>query len=237
MKSTPLSFISDSQLKEYISLVIGAVILDESSAEKDIYRNVIDPFSALFDSGIQKISLTTWVEQEKTRQLQKSLQNAIGTFHQNVLGSMPGWDNLGIGQGFDLKNENKKIIAEVKNKFNTLNSKGLAAMYRNLDNSIRYQFKGYVAYYVYVVPKTPTPVDRPFAPNDDGRKLAEVEDIREMDGASFYDLASGESDTLRRLYTRVADLIADDVPEFKTELEPDGLLEEFFLRAYKGLSK
>ena len=58
-----------------------------------------------------------------------------------------------------------------------------------------------------------------------------------MDGASFYDLASGESDTLRRLYTRVADLIADDVPEFKTELEPDGLLEEFFLRAYKGLSK
>ena len=35
--------------------------------------------------------------------MQKSFANAIGEFHQNIIGHINGWENLGRGQIVDLK--------------------------------------------------------------------------------------------------------------------------------------
>lgn len=47
---------------------------------------------------------------ETTRQAQKTLQNHIGDFHQNILGSVDGWINLKVGSIIDLISEDLPAI-------------------------------------------------------------------------------------------------------------------------------
>ena len=41
--------------------------------------------------------------------------NAMGEFHQGILGAIPGW--VDHDAGYDLENEGRNIIAQVKNKW------------------------------------------------------------------------------------------------------------------------
>lgn len=79
-----LSFISEKKLTEICSdiIQIGQAAIENSESKFD--DNIVDPFSALFDSAISGISLSEWCEREKARQMQKTLQNAIGSFHHSV---------------------------------------------------------------------------------------------------------------------------------------------------------
>ena len=86
-------------------------------ASPDLYKNKVDPFSALIDSMLQGIPLSNWIAQEKVRQSQKTLQNCIGDFHQSVIASFDGWEDLGTGQIIDIKNKKQKVVAEIKNKY------------------------------------------------------------------------------------------------------------------------
>jgi hypothetical protein len=88
-------------------------------ASPDLYKNKVDPFSALIDSMLQGIPLSNWIAQEKVRQSQKTLQNCIGDFHQSVIASFDGWEDLGTGQIIDIRNKKQKVVAEIKNKYNT----------------------------------------------------------------------------------------------------------------------
>jgi len=114
-----LSFISNEDLYNHVRVVLETTQQASDLAEENLYSNVVDPFSALFDALRQKITLVGWASQEKTRQIQKTMQNALGEFHQAVLGSMDGWENLPVGHVIDVRNTKKKIIAEIKNKHNT----------------------------------------------------------------------------------------------------------------------
>lgn len=91
MKQTDLlPFISNKDLYEQVAVVLRVAEKATIGAEQKLYKNVIDPFSALFDASYQGISFDQWLKQEQSRQIQKTFQNAIGTFHQAILGSMPG---------------------------------------------------------------------------------------------------------------------------------------------------
>ena len=114
-----LKFISDKDLCDAVARVVKIIETAEHDVEIKLHKNVVDPFSALFHGITHAISYQEWIEQEKARQTQKTMQNAIGDFHQEVLGAVLGWKDLGVGGGLDVVNEEKKIIAEVKNKFNT----------------------------------------------------------------------------------------------------------------------
>lgn len=65
---------------------------------------------------------------EKSVALTKTFQNAIGDFHQEVLGSAKGWRSTGTSGGvLDIMSDNpikqagnKKILAEVKMRYNTI---------------------------------------------------------------------------------------------------------------------
>ena len=109
-----LPFISDKDLIKYTKEVLDKTGIAEVEAENKLYSNVIDPFSALFDAMRHNMTLDEWLVQEKARQIQKTLENAVGYFHQKVLGSMAGWENAGLGGSYDVKNSDKKIIAEIK---------------------------------------------------------------------------------------------------------------------------
>jgi hypothetical protein len=149
----------------------------------DIYSNVVDPFSALFDMVKQGIDFDDWLKQEEFRQAQKTLQNQVGYFHQNILGKVEGWKDTGIGGSIDLINVDEKIIVELKNKHNTLNSSSSIQTYRKMVNHLDGDNKGYAGYVVTIIPLRATRFIKNFAPNDDGGiKLPVRNDLKIIDG-------------------------------------------------------
>ncbi|MCC7357637.1 Eco47II family restriction endonuclease [Candidatus Uhrbacteria bacterium] len=83
-----------------------------------MHKNIIDPFSAVIDASFHGISLQEWTNFENVRQIQKSMQNALGRLYQEILGSVSGWQSRGVGDVLDLESTQYKILAEVKSKFN-----------------------------------------------------------------------------------------------------------------------
>lgn len=224
------SFVSDEDLIGAVSLVLEAAQRAEEKAEKDFEKNVLDPFAALFAVTFNGIDLDTWNELESERQSQKSIQNSIGGFHQQLLGSFKGWVNPGRGGSVDLINEERKLIAEIKNKHNTMNAGAANDTYGKLANHLKFDRKGYTAYLVQIVPKSASNYDTPWSPNL--TTLAIRQDIRRIDGESFYDLASGEKDTLSRIFDVLPEIIAKILG--KKSFDPNTLARcrELFNKVY-----
>ncbi len=71
------------------------------------------------------------------------------------------------------------------------------------------KYKGFTAYYVEIIPKKATRYDICFVPSDNkiGRKSEANECIRQIDGASFYELVTGEKDALASLFDALPSVI------------------------------
>lgn len=209
-----LEYLDDAVVKRLVKDVLDIGRAKKIEVEDEFHKNVIDPFAALFDSAVSEVGHEAWKNAEMVRQCQKTLTNHIGTLHQKILGSVTGWQDLGVGSVVDLVCNNKKIIAEVKNKFNTVSGGKLAEQYYALERLIEpktSQYKGYTAYFVNIIPKKPVRSDIPFEPSDKdkGIRCSRKESIRIIDGASFYALVTGREFALQELYDALPIVIAD----------------------------
>jgi hypothetical protein len=236
-----LSFINDQDLEKEVSLILSTAAVALKKANTKFGKNVIDPFSVMFEmAGFNIDEVATWEISEKTRQSQKTLSNAFGTFHQNILGHIDGWKNLGIGHSADLDCADRKIIAEVKNKYNTVTGAKQSDVYDHLEKLVMpivSKYKGYTAYYVETIPRPKRSKSQKynvaFTPSDKQTKTAKPanELIRKIDGQSFYELVTGIPDALEQLY--------DILPEVISNLsgrtfKPDELvrMKTYFKRAF-----
>ncbi|MCA9995818.1 MAG: Eco47II family restriction endonuclease [Anaerolineales bacterium] len=164
------------------------------------------------------------------------MQNHIGTFHQNVLGAVAGWHNLGTGSVVDLVNPERKLIAEVKNKYNTISGGKLAELYGTLERLVMPKasdYKDYTAYYVSIIPRRPERYERPFTPSDKekGARCPRNELIREIDGSSFYELVTGDPNALQSLYAALPTVIQVVVGSLQQMRDAD-LLKQYFAAAF-----
>ncbi|MAZ56524.1 Eco47II family restriction endonuclease [bacterium] len=198
--------LEDKDLLDAVSEVINSVHTDLQSIDKSLHSNVIDPFSALFDASMQNISYEEWLEQEKMRQVQKTLQNAIGYFHETIIGKLNGWNQLSQG-GYDVENKRKKVFAELKNKHNTMNSSTSEAVYTKMAEFLDGEKNGHTAYVVIVIPKSSNRYNKTFAPSVRGTRLPERDDLKVVDGATFYEIATGDSEALNKLYASLPEAI------------------------------
>lgn len=180
----------------------------------DLYRNTLDCFSAAIDAVVQGISLDDWLVQEKERQVQKTKQNAIGSLHEEVMGSIDGVENLPVGNLIDIECASKHLVAEVKNKYNTTKGNHKVSVYRDLAQALSTR-AGYTAYYVEVLPKNGESYNVPFTPSDNQTKqrLASREDIRRIDGKSFYELLTGSPGAINELYRELPVLVTEIIFE------------------------
>jgi hypothetical protein len=233
-KKQLLPFISNKNLYINVKEVLNTAQKASNLAGKNLYSNVVDPFSAIFDALRQEITLIDWVEQETTRQIQKTMQNALGEFHQAMLGSMSGWEDLPVGHVIDVRNVKRKIIAEIKNKHNTTKGSDKKSIYDNLNSQLEADCKGFTGYYVEVIPKGRTPYNKPFTPSDNVTKERRPvnEKIRVIDGKSFYALVSGHQEALKMLYTVLPIVIADILGTKYQKITKDELFMELFNKAY-----
>lgn len=229
-----LSYVSDDDLRRHTKKVLDISEAAVTDAEIKLYRNVVDPFSAVFDSLRQSISLVDWLKQEKSRQIQKTMQNAIGDFHADILGSVDGWKKLPTGHVLDLKNDDRKIVAELKNKWNTTKGNHMRDIYQDIESQLDGAYRGCTGYYVEIVPHHTTPYDKPFTPSDNvhHRRMPENDKIRVIDGKSFYALVTGEQDALTNLYKVLPKVISEILGKTEPSGEEINLLETLFEKAY-----
>nr|HEN5518367.1 Eco47II family restriction endonuclease [Legionella pneumophila] len=135
-----------------------------------------------------------------------------------LLGSINGWECLPTGHIVDIVNHEKRIIAEIKNKYNTIKGSAKAKLYHDLDDLVmqkKQEYKEYTAYYVEIIPKKPERYNQPFTPSDSrkGAKCAANEKIRVIDGYSFYSLASGIQNALEAIYQALPLVIQKILPD------------------------
>ncbi|MDR0955894.1 MAG: Eco47II family restriction endonuclease [Candidatus Nomurabacteria bacterium] len=218
-----LSWIADEDLRLCVDEVL------KSARDNDLNSNVIDPFSATFDIMRQGIGWDEWLRQENSRQVQKSFQNSIGYFHQHILGKVPGCEDPGRSGVYDFINHQKKIVAEIKNKYNTMNAGAARSVYQNLTGFLDEELKGYIGYVVFIVPRHPADFVRPWTTGG----LPQRDDLLQIDGESFYRLATGDPNALKNLF-EVLPLVIAEILQVQSPA-PD-LLEKFsklFKKVYK----
>lgn len=135
----------------------------------------------------------------------------------------------------DIKNHEKKIIAEIKNKYNTTKGSDKKVLYDNLENQISTTYLGYTGYYVEIVPKSPARYNVTFAPSDNILKVKKSarDDIRKIDGSSFYELATGFKDALKMLYEVLPNVVDEITGSNFSFIKKDPLFQELFQKTYK----
>tara|TARA_R110001583_G_scaffold195445_1_gene373717 strand:- start:3259 stop:3969 length:711 start_codon:yes stop_codon:yes gene_type:complete len=203
----------------------GSVVrmYEAQTSQLDLYRNTLDCFSAALDALMQGISMDDWLKQEKERQVQKTKQNAIGSLHEDIMGSIDGVDALPVGNLVDIICRDKKIVAEVKNKHNTTKGNHKVQIYRDLAKKIAEIGDGYTGYYVEVLPKGAKSYNTHFTPSDNQTKknLPKREDIKVIDGKSFYTILTGNKNALKELYENLPLVVAEIIEEkFQITLDP-----------------
>jgi len=202
---TLLPYLDDDTFLQFVEEMLDIGFNSLLKSEKDFDKNVIDPFSMLFEAASFGLDKQGWILREKARQAQKTLSNGIGIFHQKILGALDGWRDLGTKEIVDVVNDERCIIAEIKNKHNTIKASDKIGLYETFKNLVLVKtgkYQEHTAYYVEIVPKFPTRYNKLFTPSDrkTGYPAQGNEFIRQIDGASFYALATGYDDALIRLY-------------------------------------
>ncbi len=168
---------------------------------KKIFKNTLDPFSAVLDAKIMHLSIDEWIKNvELARQKQKSLQNKIGNIYQEILGSLDGWSDLGIGGVIDLENKKKKIITEIKDKWNTTKGNHMKKIYGDINHLLSKKYLSYVGYYVEILPKKGKNIIKISHHLIIKKRRPENKKIRIIDGESFYKLVTGNKNPLRILF-------------------------------------
>ncbi len=85
-----LDFISDDDIFNHVKNTIEKY--RSIIGLKEFQKNIIDPIKLTCDAKIYQQSLEDIIEVEVIRQLDKSNNNHIGYFHQNLFQYIDGWE-------------------------------------------------------------------------------------------------------------------------------------------------
>lgn len=132
MKNKYVDFISDEHFLDCIkNLHASYVKAKENISKKKFYKNKIDAVKLIFDASFNNVSEEMTIQTEILRQIDKSINNSIGTFHEQILGGIVGYE-IGNLSGFDIKAEDNTLFADIKNKHNTMNSSAAESLFQKL---------------------------------------------------------------------------------------------------------
>lgn len=215
-----VEFISDNHFKDCVRHVLNAydnaITLKESieySIKKGdifqslLFKNIVDPFKMAFD--INKIGIEEWIKKEVLRQLDKSVEQKMGEFHQKILGGVGGWTDLGIGQEVDLMKNDKSIYIEIKNKYNTCSGDALTAVRRKLEEITRNNHDS-IAFWAYIIAKTKQKSGEEIWIKS---KFNKIDSVKKIWGEKVYEIVTGDPEALSKVYKVLPTVIMDVIKE------------------------
>ena len=111
MANKYVNFISDEHLLNCVENLHNSYIRAKNNiSKKSFYSNKVDTIKLTFDAKFNDISEEDLIQSEILRQIDKSINNSIGTFHEQVLGGIEGYE-VGNLSGFDIKASNNTLFA------------------------------------------------------------------------------------------------------------------------------
>lgn len=203
--------------------------------------NPPDPFTVLIQTMLTDVTLSEALDFEEQRVVNKRISNAVGSIHQNVLALSPNWQSLGNAGGVvDLETIpgyvhprfGKPIVAEVKNRFNTVKASDESKVWDQIDQTARN--RGAQGYLFQITPHSAVRYDNLWSPT--GRPPKHT--VRICDGVTAYELVFGEKTALQQLYFALPEILSDLMQEMnkpRTAKTPqDQELDKLFSSVYSA---
>jgi Eco47II restriction endonuclease len=205
MKNKYVSFISDEHLINCIAELHETYVRAKTKISKrNFYANKIDVFKLVFDSKFNSMSEADVVNAEVLRQTDKSINNSIGTFHENILGGIPGFEKGNLS-GYDIKSDDDTLFADIKNKHNTMNSSSAEALFQKLAR-LADDNKKAKCYWVQILAKGS--FCELWSGDINGKEYSHSR-VYQISGDQFYALLTGSEDALFQLYKAMPVAIND----------------------------
>ena len=196
MANKYVDFISDEHLLNCIGNLHNSYLKAKNNiSKKTFYTNKIDTIKLTFDAKFNDINEDHLIQSEVLRQIDKSINNSIGTFHEQILGGIEGYE-VGTLSGFDIKATDNSLFADIKNKHNTMNSSSAEALFQKLS---RYadDFKTAKCYWVQILAKSSF---NELWKGEINSKEYSHSRVYKISGDQFYSLLTGQQDALFQLY-------------------------------------
>jgi hypothetical protein len=93
MENKYVNFISDGHLLQCIGNLHKSYLKAKNNVSKNsFYSNKVDTIKLTFDSKFNDIDEESLIQSEILRQIDKSINNSIGTFHEQILGGIEGYE-------------------------------------------------------------------------------------------------------------------------------------------------
>ncbi|AGM24641.1 Eco47II family restriction endonuclease [Spiroplasma chrysopicola] len=225
MERYELNFISQSNLEKHIRNTILKYSESINGINlKQFNSNIVDPIKMLFDSLVFKKDIEDIIESEIIRQKDKSNNNIIGYFHQNLFKYINNSDWIVPKTGFDIENINNKIFVEMKNKHNTMNASSSQKTYINMLNKIANDSEA-KCFLVEIIAKKSQNII--WELSLDGKKNCN-ERIKRISIDKFYEIVTGDKLAFYKLCNTLKWLIKkviDEMPEFNKTKEDTVIIE------------
>ena len=205
MKNKYVNFISDEHLLVCIGNLHKAYLKAKNNVSKrNFYSNKVDTIKLNFDSKFNDIDEESLIQAEILRQIDKSINNSIGTFHEQILGGIKGY-GVGNLSGFDIKAKDDTLFADIKNKHNTMNSSSAEALFQKLSRYAN-DYKKAKCYWVQILAKSSF---CELWTGDINGKEYNHSRVYKISGDQFYALLSGQEDAFFQLYKVLSIAIKD----------------------------
>ncbi|MGK4566458.1 Eco47II family restriction endonuclease [Flavobacterium sp. 3HN19-14] len=205
VKNKYVDFISDEHFLACIKNLHNSYIKAKNSVKKKkLYKNKVDTIKLTFDSKFNEIDQESLVSAEIIRQIDKTINNFIGTFHEEVLGGIKGYEK-GANSGYDIKAKDDTIFADIKNKHNTMNSSSAESLFQKLAKYADTHKKA-KCYWVQILAKKS--FNTLWSGIINGKEYSHSRVYR-ISGDQFYGLLTGQEDALFKLYKALPVAIDD----------------------------
>lgn len=224
MKNKYVNFISDEHFLNCIGNLHNSYLKAKNNiTKKNFYSNKVDTIKLTFDSKFNDIDEEKLIQSEILRQIDKSINNSIGTFHEQILGGIKGFE-AGNLSGYDIKAKDNTLFADIKNKHNTMNSSAAEAIFQKLK---RYadDYKQAKCYWVQILAKGS--FCELWSGDINGKEYSHSR-VYKISGDQFYALLSGKQDAMFQLYKALPIAIKDYLKslEESEEIAENSALEE-----------
>ncbi len=205
MANKYVNFISDEHLLYCIGNLHNVYLKAKNNITKKHFNsNKVDTIKLTFDSRFNDIDEESLIESEVLRQIDKSINNSIGTFHEQILGGIKGFE-AGKLSGYDNKALDDTLFADIKNKHNTMNSSAAEALFQKLARYAN-DYKKAKCYWVQILAKGSF-CDL-WSGDINGKEYSHSR-VYKISGDQFYALLSGQEDALYQLYRALPVAIKD----------------------------
>ncbi len=113
MENKYVNFITDEHLLKCVANLHKAYLKAKNNvSKKSFYTNKVDTIKLTFDSKFNDIDEESLIQSEILRQIDKSINNSIGTFHEQILGGIKGYE-VGVLSGYDVKATDDSLFADI----------------------------------------------------------------------------------------------------------------------------